>query len=69
MNLREARQDRKLTQERLAELSGVDQTTISNLEVGRIQSPAWETVCRLARVLDIPPEELFPVADCAEVTR
>lgn len=67
MTLREVRQAKKLTQEQLAELSGVDQTTISSLEVGRIQSPAWDTVCLLARALKVKPEALFPVPDRTEV--
>lgn len=63
MTLRDARQRRRLTQERLAELSGVEQATISALETGRVQSPAWETVGRLCRVLRVRPEELFPVGE------
>jgi len=61
MTLREARAKRGLTQEELAKQSGVEQTTISNLETGRVQSPAWDTVARLCRVLKFKPEEVFPV--------
>lgn len=68
MTLREARAKRNLTQDELAALSGVEQPTISALENNRIQSPAWDTVCRLARALKVKPEEIFPVPDRAEVT-
>jgi transcriptional regulator with XRE-family HTH domain len=53
----------RLTQEELADLSGVDQTTISNIENGRIKKPSWETVARLSAALGVEPVELFPVDD------
>lgn len=59
--LKEIRKQKGLTQERLSVLSGVEQTTISSLETGRINRPAWAIVCKLARALDVRPEELFPV--------
>jgi transcriptional regulator with XRE-family HTH domain len=61
MTLRAARLKAKLTQEELAEKSGVEQATISNLETGRVQSPQWDTVARLAEALDVDPYKLFPV--------
>lgn len=67
MTLREARQRRNLTQEELAELSGIEQATISALETGRVQSPSWDTVARLSRVLKVRPQELFPVSDSKAV--
>ncbi len=62
MTLLEARLARGLTQEQLAARSGVTQATISNLEVGRVQSPGWDTVAKLCAALDMAPHELFPVA-------
>ena len=47
-----------LTQDELATRAGVDQTTISSLETGRKSSPKFDTVIRLARVLEIAPEQL-----------
>lgn len=61
MTLREARQRRKLTQEELAAKSGVDQSVISKLETGDIQSPSWEVVALLCRVLKFKHEDIFPV--------
>jgi transcriptional regulator with XRE-family HTH domain len=63
MRLREIRKAKGFTQEELAALSGVDQATISNLEVERVKNPSWQIVARLARALDVSPEELFPVAE------
>lgn len=61
--LRRIRREKDITQERLAELVGVDQTTISDLERGRNRNPSWETVAKIAKVLDVSPSELFPVDD------
>jgi transcriptional regulator with XRE-family HTH domain len=61
MELRTARQKRKLTQEQLAELSGLPQTTISDIERGAIKKPSWEAVSRIAKALECSPEEIFPV--------
>lgn len=61
LTLRTARLAKNISQAQLAELAGVDQTTVSAIEVGRNQNPSWETAVRLARALDLRPEELFPV--------
>ena len=63
MKLREARKTKHMTQEELAAASGVDQATISNLEVERVKNPSWQIVARLARALDMEPEVLFPVSE------
>lgn len=61
MTLKEARERKSLTQEQLAEAAGVNQGTISLLELGRTQSPSWDVVARLSRALGVKPETLFPV--------
>ncbi len=61
MNLKDIRNQKNLTQEKLAEKSGVDQSTISAIETRRMKSPSWEIVARLAKALEVPPEQLFPV--------
>lgn len=58
MLLREARKRRRLTQERLAELSGVDQTTISRLETEDEPNPTEHTKNALAKALGIAPSKL-----------
>ena len=61
MTLRDARRERNLTQEQLAELAGVDQATISKLERDETTKPSWEIVGRIARALGIDPHLLFPL--------
>lgn len=63
MELKVARKIARLTQAELAAQSGVDQTLISKMELGKIRHPSYETVVRLARALNVEPHELFPVAD------
>jgi DNA-binding XRE family transcriptional regulator len=58
--LEQIRKQQGLTQEQLAEKSGVDQTTISRLERGDIKRPRWEVVANLAQALKVKPEKLFP---------
>lgn len=61
MNLRTARRLKDITQAQLAEIAGVDQTTISDIERGKNRNPSWETVARIARALGVEAEEIFPV--------
>lgn len=62
MELRKLRRVAGLSQEELASKSGVDLAVISKLERGLRRAPAYETVVRLARALNLEPEELEPVA-------
>lgn len=56
--VREARLRARLTQDQLAEKSGLDQTTISDFETGRSANPRLDTVRRLAKALGIRPVQL-----------
>lgn len=58
--LREWRRKRGLTQEQLADAAGIDQATISTLEIADDPNPTWKTVQRLAKVLNVKAEHLFP---------
>jgi transcriptional regulator with XRE-family HTH domain len=69
MGLREKRQLKRLTQEQLADRSGVDQTNISAIETGKNRNPSWETVARLSIALSADPFELFPLGDDASGPR
>jgi transcriptional regulator with XRE-family HTH domain len=51
--LRHAREKKQLSQDQLAELSGVPQNTISRIERGRRLKPHKSTLDKLARVLDV----------------
>ena len=66
MSIRERRTAKGLTQVQLAQVAGVDQTTISDLERGENTNPSWETVKRISDALGVTPEELFPIRDRPE---
>jgi transcriptional regulator with XRE-family HTH domain len=51
--LRALRTSRGLTQEALERASGVEQTTISGIELGRRKNPQIETIARLADGLGV----------------
>jgi transcriptional regulator with XRE-family HTH domain len=57
-NLRAARLAQGLTQERLAELAGVDRTYISQAERG-LCNPSLSTLGSLARVLGVAKRDLI----------
>jgi len=61
--LKAARERASLTQEQLSDRTGIDQVTISALELGKILRPKHDIVVRLARALNVSTEELFPVPD------
>jgi transcriptional regulator with XRE-family HTH domain len=55
MNFRQLRENADLTQYRLAKLSGVEQTTISQIELGKVRDPRWSTISALAVALGASP--------------
>jgi transcriptional regulator with XRE-family HTH domain len=55
MNFRQLRQQARISQYRLAQLSGVEQTTISQLELGKVRDPRWSTISALAAALNATP--------------
>ena len=59
--LAQARRKRGLSQDRLAELSGVSRVTISRIESGK-ESPRVQTVYRLARVLKVRVTDILEKA-------
>ena len=59
--LRELRLNRRYTLQQLEDLSGVDQRTISDIEHGRNQKPAYDKVVSLAQALGVEPSLLWPV--------
>jgi transcriptional regulator with XRE-family HTH domain len=61
--LREARRRAMLTQEELAETSGVGVATIIRIERDQVRTePHFSTLRKLARALDVEPRELHPDA-------
>jgi transcriptional regulator with XRE-family HTH domain len=58
VNLREARVRLGLTQEQVAERSGVHATEVSRIEAGK-RDPKVSTLRRLAAALEVPPGRLL----------
>lgn len=57
-NLRAAREKLRLTQEEVAERSGVHPTEISRMEAGK-RDPQVSTLLKLAKALEVPPGQLL----------
>lgn len=62
INLKQIRKEAHLTQEELANCVGVRRETISQLESGK-GNPSLLTVLKVAKVLKVPVDELFKLAD------
>ncbi len=56
--MRAARHRRFMTQAELAEKAGMTESTVNRLEQG-VQAPRISTVRKLAKALDVKPEELI----------
>ncbi len=61
--IKELRKRKKLTQERLAELAGIEIPSLSNIENGK-NYPSYETLEKLSRAFEIRPFELYLFEDC-----
>jgi transcriptional regulator with XRE-family HTH domain len=57
-NLREAREKLELTQEQVAERSGVHATEVSRIEAGK-RDPRISTLVKLAGAVQVKPGELL----------
>jgi len=57
-NLRAARKRIGLTQEEVAERSGVHATEVSRIEAGK-RDPQVSTVAKLAKAVELPPGQLL----------
>ena len=57
--LKELREERGISQERLSELSGISRTTLSKIENNEEVSVNTRTIARLADVFDVNPSEIF----------
>lgn len=56
--IREFRLSKKLSQEKVAELSGLDRTYISLIERGKRQ-PTIQTIFKIANALEVSPSEII----------
>lgn len=57
--LRVKRQEKRLTQEELANLADIHRTYIAGIERG-FRNPSLKNIIRLSKALKIDPKELFP---------
>ena len=57
-NLKKIKQERNLTQEKLFEISGVPQSTISDMENGKVDAKT-STLIMLSKALKITTDELI----------
>lgn len=57
-NLKKLRQQKKLSQEKLARLTDISYNTISKIEAGKAKNPTFETLSRLADIFEVSIDEL-----------
>lgn len=57
--LKELREERGISQEKLAEMSGISRTTISKIEGNEEAVVNTRTIVKLAEVFDVNPSEIF----------
>lgn len=57
--LKELREERGISQEKLAKMSGISRTTLSKIENNEEVSVTTKTIARLADVFDVEPSEIF----------
>ncbi len=58
IRLRELRQHRGFSQEKLAEQAGIHRTYLGGIELG-LRNPSLRNVARIARALDVAVADLF----------
>ena len=56
--IRKYRKERGMTQSQLSELAEISHRQVMSIEKGKCY-PKFETLCRLVRVLNIPPDHIF----------
>ena len=57
-NIRKIRQQKNLTQEKLARLADISLNTLTKIESGFAESPNIKTVVKIAKVLDVSLDKL-----------
>lgn len=61
MTFKELRAKAQLSQAQLADAAGVDQKTISGIEVGKVKDPRYGTISAIAHVLGVTPAFLAAI--------
>lgn len=57
--LRKLREQKGLTQEKLARLADVSNNTVIKIEAGKNENPTLDTLKKLAKVLDVSVDDLI----------
>lgn len=57
--IRKLREEKKLSQEKLARLADVSNNTIVNIEAGKQKNPTIETLKKIAKALEVNVDELI----------
>ena len=57
--LKELREEHGLSQEKLAEMSGISRTTLSKIENNEEVNVNTRTIAKLAEVFNVKPSEIF----------
>jgi len=57
--LKELREERGMSQEKLSDLSGISRTTLSKIENNEEVNVNTRTIAKLADVFDVKPSEIF----------
>lgn len=60
--LKVLRNEKKISQRKLAELVGIDFTYISKIESGTMDPPSEETIVKMAKFLDEDPDKMLIAA-------
>lgn len=66
-DLKQKTKEKRLTYDRLSELSGIPIGSIKNLFSGRIPNPGYDTVCAIMRALGLDNDTPAPVPDVLKV--
>ena len=57
--IKEKREAAGLTQKELGSASGLSDSSIQRIETGSRRTPSWDTLCKIARALNIHPFEIL----------
>lgn len=60
--IKDARKEKRITQRDLAKMISVDFTYISKIETGALEPPSESVIDKIAKILELDPNELFILA-------
>lgn len=57
--IKEKREAAGMSQKALGEAAGISDSAIQRIEAGQRKTPGWDTLCKIAKALDIHPFEIL----------